>query len=137
MRQAWLTGKIEMTAAEYQELQNPIWQPRGFDYVDPKKDVETDILQLQYRLKTPSQIALERGEDYLDQLERWESDEQLAMAKGRDINELYTPKQAAAPPTSEDDAKTDAPPKKTEDGAEEDPANRGYSNGKYSIDLPN
>lgn len=120
LRQAWLTGKIEMTAAEYQELQNPIWQPRGFDYVDPKKDVETDILQLQYRLKTPSQIALERGEDYLDQLERWESDEQLAMAKGRDINELYTPKQAAAPPTSEDDAKTDAPPKKEgTDDAEE------------------
>lgn len=103
LQAAWLKGKIEMTAAEYQELQNPIWQPRGFDYVDPKKDVETDILQLQYRLKTPSQIALERGEDYLDQLERWQSDEQLAMAKGRDINAIYSPKQIGAPPPADDE----------------------------------
>jgi len=118
LRAAWLTGKIEITAAEYQELQNPTWQPRGFDYVDPKKDVETDILQLQYRLKTPSQIALERGEDYLDQLERWQSDEQLAKAKGRDINAIYSPKQAAAaPPDGEDDPPDDTEkPKKPDDG---------------------
>lgn len=110
LHMAWLKGKIELTRAEYDELQNPVWQPRGFDYVDPKKDVETDILQLQYRLKTPSQIALERGEDYLDQLERWESDEQLAMAKGRDINAIYSPKQIGAPPPADDEG--DDPPKK-------------------------
>jgi len=112
LKMAWLTGKIEMTAAEYQELQNPIWQPRGFDYVDPKKDVETDILQLQNRLKTPSEISLERGEDYLDKLERWESDRQLAAAKGVDINALYSPKQIAAAPPDDD---TDEPPKKPAD----------------------
>lgn len=121
LKMAWLKGKIEMTAAEYEELQNPIWQPRGFDYVEPKKDVETDILQLQYRLKTPSQIALERGEDYLDQLERWASDEQLAAAKGRDINELYSPKQAAAAAPAEPDADEEPPPKgKPADDGEND-----------------
>lgn len=134
LRRAMLSGKLSLTPEEYREVQNPMWQPRGFDYVDPKKDVETDILQLQYRLKTPSQIALERGEDYLDQLERWESDKRLAAGKGIDIDTIYAqPKQLTAgdKPDEDDDGKK---PKGKSDDNEDDESRgllppAGYTNG--------
>lgn len=124
LRQAWLKGKLEMTAAEFLEVQNPNWQPRGFDYIDPSKDIATDILRLQYRLATPSDIHNERGDDYLDKLEKWESDKELAANKGVDIDVLYAPpKSQPSEPEADDDEETPKKPPK-------DAADRGYSNGQ-------
>lgn len=114
LRRAILKGKLKVTREEYAEILNPTWVPRGFDYVDPSKDVQTDILKLQYRLTTPSEIASEHGVDYLDRLERWQSDKEMAAeATGQDIDELYTPpKQLAAGVPPDDENKDDPPPKK-------------------------
>lgn len=111
LKQAWLSGAIDLTEPEYRELQDPLWQPRGFDYVNPKDDIETDILALKYRLRTPSEIALERGRDYLDQLERWASDKQLAAEHGIDIDEIYTdkPEPPADPPQKANDPNGSTP----------------------------
>ncbi len=128
---AWLkaslmSGKLMLTADEYREVQNPMWQSRGFDYIDPTKDINADVTKLQNRLATPSEILFERGVDYLDFLERWESDKELAAAKGIDIEAIYSASPAAAPAKEkeEDDEKDDDPPP-VED------ADRAYSNGKY------
>lgn len=118
LRSAWLSGKLDLTPEEYLEVQNPTWQPRGFEYVDPSKDVETDVLRLQYRLATPSEIAAERGKDYLTRLEKWESDKKMAAEHGQDIDEVYAPKQLAAGASLDPmpgDAGTD-PPKKDKKG---------------------
>lgn len=130
LRAAWLNGKLELTAAEFKEIQNPMWQARGFDYIDPTKDIAADVLRLQNRLATPSEILLERGEDYLDFLERWNSDRELAQASARiDIDTVYAANQpsapAAEPEPDEDDQEAD--PKAPQDDGE-----RAFVNGKYA-----
>lgn len=102
LRIGMLKGKIKITAKEYKELQNPMWQARGFDYIDPSKDIASDVMTLQNRLATPSEILAERGVDYIDFLERWQSDRQVAASYGVEIEEIYVPVQlAAAPPEAE------------------------------------
>ncbi|MBK8468097.1 MAG: phage portal protein [Chloracidobacterium sp.] len=121
---AWLHGKLDITAAQFNEIQNPAWQPRGFAYVDPTKDAQTDVLRLQNRLTTPSRVHAEGGEDYADFLKQWAADKELAQeVTGTDIDELYAPKQTseapAEKPKESDDDDTDdddeeVPPKKRE-----------------------
>ena len=115
LKRAWLYGKIEMTAGNYQELHNPKWIPRGWDYIDPTKDAAADVLRLQNRLITPSEILTERGEDYNEFLDRWAADRELAAARGIDIDEIYAPKQAAADPPPPEDTDPPDEPKKPDD----------------------
>lgn len=126
---AWLKGKIELRPEEYKELLNPAWQGRGFDYIEPQKDINADVTKLQNRLATPSQILAQRGVDYPDFLDRWESDKKLAASKGIDIDTLYsvTP---IAPPQSEDEDQ-----EKENDlsgNTLENKDDRSYSNGIYA-----
>lgn len=116
LRAALLKGKIKLSRKDFIEIQNPMWQPRGFEYIDPSKDVATDVLKLQYRLATPSEIAAERGKDYVDQLDRWESDKKLAADKGTDIDAIFAPpKQSAAGDKPEQDhPDNEDPPEKDE-----------------------
>lgn len=122
-----VSGKLVLTAPEYAEVQNPAWQPRGFDYIDPTKDINADVTKLQNRLATPSEVLAERGIDYPDFLDRWESDKALAAAKGIDIEAIYSPK-VAAPPAPEKPAKEDD----DEEKPPQDDAERGYTNGTYA-----
>jgi lambda family phage portal protein len=126
LRSAFLTGKLQLTNAEYLEVQNPMFQARGFDYIDPTKDIDADVTKLQNRLTTPSEILAERGIDYLDFLERWKADKELAATFDIDIEAVYEPKQLKPAPAPDDGDEGD-PPKKTED------ENRGYTNGKYLV----
>lgn len=97
LRSAMMRGRIVLTSDEFREVQNPAWQARGFDYIDPMKDINADVLKLQNRLATPSEILLERGVDYVDFLERWDSDKALAAAKGIDIEAIYSANTTPAP----------------------------------------
>lgn len=126
LKAAWLSGKLELTNNEYLEVQNPAWQPRGFDYIDPAKDINADVTKLQNRLATPSEILGERGVDYLDFLERWESDRELAAAKGIDIEKIYSSPTAAEPAPDDEPAEEKPLPEEDE---------RGYLDGKYSAEL--
>jgi len=118
LREAWLTKKLDITAKQYFELQNPTWRGRGWDYIDPTKDVKADVEQLKNRLATPSELLAKRGVDYIDFLERWQSDRDTAAQYGVDIEEIYSeqPKQlAAAPDDGDDPPDDDEPPKKPAD----------------------
>jgi lambda family phage portal protein len=109
LRQAWLTGKLEMTPDEFREVQNPRWQARGFDYIDPVKDVDTDVTKLRNRLSTPSRVLGEQGIDLLDHLEQWQSDKDLCSSFGVDIEEIYAdPKAPPAPAAEEEPPKSSA-----------------------------
>ncbi len=125
LKAAWLNGKLKITAQEYLEIQNPNWQPRGFDSLQPEKDTANNILKLQNRLARPSEILAEDGTDYLDFLEGWQADKNLAAQYGVDIEEIYSeqPKQIAAAPAEKEES-ADPPP---------DGPKRGYTNGHAEI----
>jgi lambda family phage portal protein len=134
LRSAWLSGKLELTDDEFREVQHPMWQGRGFDYIDPTKDINADVTKLQNRLTTPSEILAERGVDYLDFLERWASDRELAAQYGIDIEDIYTEQQPAAAQPAADPA---AEPAKPAAKARDFTYANGNGNGKYSDEILN
>jgi lambda family phage portal protein len=110
VRRALLAGKIKMSMKDFEAIQNPKWIPRGWPYIDPTKDVAADVMRLQNRLATPSEILAEQGVDYPELLDRWEADAKLAAAKGIDINAIYTAPKTVAPGTPADDPNADDTP---------------------------
>ncbi len=120
---AMYTGKLNIKAREFPEIQNPVWRSRGWKYIDPTKDINADVERLKNRLATPSEILSEQGIDYVDHLERWQADAKLAKSYGIDINELYSeqPQQLAAAP----EPNADEPPPPDE--------SRGYTNGHAEL----
>lgn len=71
-----------LPAAKKDKFSAHVWQGRRWSWVDPKKDMETAVLAIHYRLKSPQQVAYEMGieiEDVLDQIARFEA---MAVAKG-------------------------------------------------------
>ena len=116
---AFLGGALQLTASQFAEIRNPVWRGRGWNYIDPTKDVKADVERLRNRLTTPSMILADQGVDYVSYLERWKSDRELAAEYGVDIESIYT---EAAPqqPADGTDPNADTPP---------DPPKREYVNG--------
>lgn len=83
--EAWLemaltTGAIALPLSKFDKFNAPLFQPRGWQWVDPLKDINANIAALNAGLTTRSQILSEKGrsfEDVLDELLR----EQQQMEK--------------------------------------------------------
>ncbi len=113
LQQAWLKGEVTLTPAEYEEVQNPDWQPRGFDYIDPIKDINTDVIALENKLTTYSEVLAQRGIDLEDHLDAIVADQELAKSKGVDLQPVTTIKvteSAPAPAADTPAADKTAPP---------------------------
>ena len=121
-RNAMLAGRLSVTARQLKEIRNATWRPRGWPYIDPTKDVAADVERLRNRLATPSEILSERGVDYVDFLERWKSDREMAASYAVNIEEIYSaqPGQPDNPP--------EPPP---------DQPTRGYLNGHDTDEMLN
>ncbi len=126
VRQAWLKGELTMTPAEFEEVQNPAWQPRGFDYIDPAKDIAADVTALENKLATYTEILGERGVDLVDHLAVIKAEQELAKSMGIDL----------APVSSVKVTENAPPPADTTGGANADnasgdnpPASRALMNG--------
>jgi lambda family phage portal protein len=116
IRQAWLKGQLTMTAAEFDQVQNPAWQPRGFDYIDPVKDINADVIALENKLSTYTEILGSRGIDLEDHLDALVAEQELAKSKGVDLAPVTSVKVTEnAPPPEDTGSNTgsgDTPPAK-------------------------
>jgi lambda family phage portal protein len=126
LRQAWLKGALTLTPAEYEEVQNPAWQPRGFDYIDPTKDINADVTALENKLDTYTNILGRQGIDLPDHLAVLKAEQELAKSMGIDL----------APVSSVKVTENAPPPADTTGGANADdtsgdnpPASRALTNG--------
>lgn len=72
---AFLAGKIRTTELEH------VWTPPRWEYVNPKEDVETDLLELRARLASHSAKLRERGEDPDQVLDEIAADDVKLAAK--------------------------------------------------------
>lgn len=69
VRRAFLNGLLQITPREFQEIQRPVWRGRGWEYIEPMKDVQSDLLAIAGGIKTRTQVLADRGEDITDFLE--------------------------------------------------------------------
>ena len=58
------------------------WQPRGWDWVDPQKDIAADVSAIQNNLKTRSEAVGARGLDFEDIVEQLAEEERLMDEAG-------------------------------------------------------
>lgn len=63
LEMALLRGKINLPFSKIERFEEGKWIFRGWQWIDPLKETQSNILALQAGLKTASQIAAEQGED--------------------------------------------------------------------------
>lgn len=63
---ALLTKNLPLPMEKYEKFNAATWQPRGWAWVDPQKDMQASIMAINAGLKTASSVAAESGEDIED-----------------------------------------------------------------------
>lgn len=77
---ALLTKTVPLPYFKYDKFNSPSWLARGFAWVDPLKDMQSNILAVKEGLKTHTQIASEMGMD-IEELYQQISKEKELRAK--------------------------------------------------------
>ena len=63
LEMALLTQQIALPFSKYEKYAIAKWQPRGWPWVDPSKDIQAKILEINSGLNTGAAIAAEQGKD--------------------------------------------------------------------------
>lgn len=88
LKMALLTQAISLPSAKFEKFNAPKWQVRGWQWIDPLKDVKANIEAIQFGLKTRSMIAAEQGYDIEDIFEQLIHEKELMKKLGL---EFYLP----------------------------------------------
>ena len=78
---ALLSAAVSLPYFKYEKFNNPNWLPRGFAWVDPLKDTQSNILLNKEGLKTHAMIFAEMGLDIEEVYEQ--------LAKEKELREKY------------------------------------------------
>ncbi len=102
LNMALLSGAVTMPngsalpAAKYQKFLAHEWQPRRWEWVDPKADMESKILAVRAGLMPPQDLAAAMGYDFYDTLKQIAAAEKTANDLGVTLT-AYMPTPGATP----------------------------------------
>jgi lambda family phage portal protein len=65
------------------------WQPRGWQWVDPQKEANGNMLAVQMGVKSLTDVAAEQGRDYEEVIEQIQRDREYADAHGVDLSKVW------------------------------------------------
>lgn len=127
-------GKLKIVSNQEKDaVAVPYWQPRGWDYIDPQKEINAQLLGVESGLLTVSGDVLgKRGKDLRDMLETAKQDRQMFEEFGLDYPSSPQKDTSAVSPL---DPAEDMPEKKGK--STEAPAKRAYLNGEDHDELLN
>lgn len=103
LRASLLSGAItfatgaRMPLARYDKFVRHDWQPRRWDWVDPRKDAEAAILRVRAGLASPQDLAAAQGLDFEDVLRSIAAAQRLAQQLGVTLPAYADAGGAAAP----------------------------------------
>jgi len=83
---ALLTQDLNLPITKLEKFRSFWFQSRSFEWVDPKKDVEASILEIQHGLKSRSDVMGEKGRDVKETFDKIAKEEQLADELDIDIS---------------------------------------------------
>lgn len=110
---AILSGQISLPWSGLDRWRLATWRPKGWPSVNPKDDATAAEADLRNRLRAPSAIVAERGEDFQDVVARYAADVEILRAAGLPLPEAMTapapPAAAPAPPDPEEEGGPAAP----------------------------
>lgn len=113
-RSALMTGQLKVTMKQFAEIQNPAWKGRGWNYIDPSKDINASVTALENKLTTWTDELAEKGIDFTEHLNKIKAEQDQANAMGIDLVAISSVKVAdAGTPPSPDEGGTKPADKKT------------------------
>lgn len=77
-----LTGEISLRPQDAARLGEPVWQPRGWMWVDPVKDVLASVTAIENGLSTRTQVLAEQGQDFEETIEQLAREQKFLEEKG-------------------------------------------------------
>lgn len=102
---AILTRKLRLPTFAPDQYSAVRWIPKGFDYIDPKKDLEALELELKLGLTSHSRALAERGEDFEEVLREIQRDRGLGRKYGVDLEKILAEKPAQPAPAPKSSGK--------------------------------
>jgi lambda family phage portal protein len=93
-----LRGSMPLPAAKLWKFDAPEFRGRRWPWVDPKKDIEANILGVRAGFTSQQQVVAESGGDITDVMDAQEADEKLAGKKGLEFPALREDLPAPPPP---------------------------------------
>lgn len=81
LKSAMLTGAVQLSLRDYERIQDN-WRPRGWDWVDPLKDIQAAILAIMNGLESRTDYCDERGDDFLDNVKKLKKEREAMEAAG-------------------------------------------------------
>lgn len=84
--ESWLmfqTGLV--TAGQMNQVMYPIWRGRGFDWVDPSKDIQADIDAMDRGIKTMEMVLADKGTDFEEHVEQLKYEKGVIEKAGLDL----------------------------------------------------
>jgi lambda family phage portal protein len=111
VRSSMLTGVLNLSKKEFVEVQNPMWRPRGWRYVDPQKEITANIDALANKLASWTDVLGEQGIDINDHFETIKQEQELAASLGIDLS-IAAKSAPQAAGDSNTDGETKPPPKR-------------------------
>jgi lambda family phage portal protein len=114
---AILSGEIALPFSKLEKFTAATWRPRGWPSVNPKDDANANDADLRNRLRAPSDIVAERGEDFETVVQRTAQDLATLKAAGLPMPAamLPTPAPGASPRPAEPPLGPDGNPVDPED----------------------
>lgn len=95
LENALLRGKIAVggrtvtfSSDKLEKFSHVNWQPRGWGWVDPKKDVESNLLSVRMGVKSLTEVAAEQGRDLEETLEQLKREKELLAQAGVTLPEV-------------------------------------------------
>jgi lambda family phage portal protein len=81
LRSAMLTKAVTLSIRDYERIRDT-WRPRGWDWVDPLKDIQASILAVMNGFESRSDYCDERGEDFQEILAKLALEQKAMEAAG-------------------------------------------------------
>lgn len=99
LRFALVSGQLDpLPVSRYDKFATHRWQGRRWDWVDPEKDMNANILAIQYGLKSRKEIVAEQGRDLADVWSDLEQEQADAKAAGIVLKDQTDTTKALMPP---------------------------------------
>jgi len=89
---ALLTGSLQVDSRLAADFKDVLWKPRGWEWVDPLKDLQAAILAIQHGMSSRTQELDEEGGDLEETFGNLQREQELADEYGIDISPPAVPK---------------------------------------------
>lgn len=99
----WATlGPLKLPEVDYKKFERVVWRPRGWDWVDPAKDVDANRMAIAAGFQSPAEVIAESGNEIEDVYEQIAYSAKLAKQYGITLDYGQAPKALPAPKPEEE-----------------------------------